>query len=77
LDTFTEKSTAFYPNPTKDIVHVQDNVKSVKLFSILGKQIEVSLENNAINVSNLDKGVYLIQLILADDKIVNSKLIKE
>jgi uncharacterized delta-60 repeat protein len=77
LDTFTEKSTAFYPNPAKDIVHVQDNVKSVKLFSILGKQIEVSLENNAINVSNLDKGVYLIQLILTDDKIVNSKLIKE
>jgi uncharacterized delta-60 repeat protein len=77
LDTFTEKSTAFYPNPATDILHVQDNVKSVKLFSILGKQIEVSNENNSINVSNLDKGVYLIQLILADDKIVNSKLIKE
>jgi uncharacterized delta-60 repeat protein len=77
LDTFTEKSTAFYPNPAKDILHIQDNVKSVKLFSILGKQIEVSNENNSINVSNLDKGVYLIQLILADDKIVNNKLIKE
>jgi uncharacterized delta-60 repeat protein len=77
LDTFTEKSITFYPNPAKDIVRVQDNVKSVKLFSILGKQIEVSYENNAINISNLDKGVYLIQLILTDDKIVNSKLIKE
>jgi len=77
LDTFTEKSTAFYPNPANDVLHVQDNVKSVKLFTLLGKEIEISLENNSINISNLDKGIYLVQLILTDDKIVNSKLMKE
>lgn len=77
LDTFTEKSTAFYPNPANDVLHVQDNVKSVKLFTLLGKEIEISLENNSINISNLDKGIYLVRLILTDDKIVNSKLMKE
>ena len=77
-NTFNEKLTTFYPNPVKDVLHFQDNIKSAKIFSLLGKQIEATtIENNSINVSNLEKGIYLIQVILSNDVIVNSKLIKE
>jgi uncharacterized delta-60 repeat protein len=76
-DTFTQQSASFYPNPAVAILHIQDNVKSVKLFSLLGKEIETSFENNSLNINHLDKGIYLIQLILDDNVIVNSKFIKE
>lgn len=66
-----------YPNPTVDVVHIDSkNLKSAILYDMNGKKI---LESNKteINVSQLPKGVYVLRIVTADNKIVSSKIIKK
>ena len=75
LSIADEKFSNFslYPNPTNgDFITIKSTnrtIESVKVFDVLGKQFNVSLENNRINISKLNSGLYLI-------KINNSKAFK-
>ncbi len=67
-----------FPNPTTNIMTVKGmEVANASIFTLLGKHIPVSVENNVIDTSILSAGVYLIQL--KDDKgeILIKKIIKE
>ncbi len=70
---------SIYPNPTSDVLHFKvDNqqVESVKIYSLLGKEVmKKTIENNSIIISNLPKGIYLIQL-KADKNTFTKKIIK-
>ncbi len=72
-----KNKVAFYPNPAQNTIYLKDNVKSLKIYTLQGKEIEVSIENNSVNISNLSKGIYLIQILLDNDTLINSKLLKE
>lgn len=59
---------AFYPNPVKDVLHL-DNVSISKaaVYSVLGQQLEVksfdsTVTSNTIDMSGYSKGIYLIVL---------------
>ncbi|MDA9070183.1 endonuclease [Arenitalea sp.] len=69
-----------YPNPLNgDQLFIKTNeILNVKIFSILGEKItdsSVDASKNYINVSNLNKGVYLVS-ISNGNKSVTKKLIK-
>lgn len=58
---------SLYPNPTKDILWLESNSKSIRLFSINGQDLtslisyqEVSSTHLMVNTSALPKGVYII-----------------
>ena len=58
-----------YPNPATDVLHIQvpsnDSEVNITLYDILGKQIQshtVSNTNFTIDVSRLQKGVYMVTL---------------
>jgi len=58
---------SIYPNPvTKGILHITSNSnseKSVTIFDILGKQVlNANTSNNAVNVSNLKGGSYIVKI---------------
>ena len=60
---------SIYPNPVqsnKNTVYITSNKnykKTVKIFNILGKQIlTINLTGKALNISNLDKGVYILNI---------------
>jgi hypothetical protein len=69
--TFTSNDIAIYPNPAHNVVQINlqntsETLTSIKLFDVLGKTIN-SIENikanqTTIDVSNLSKGVYLLEL---------------
>jgi hypothetical protein len=68
-----------YPNPVKDgnlyITSDSSNAKTVAVYDILGKQvINTKTSNNAVNVSNLKGGAYIIK-ITEDGKTDTRKLI--
>ena len=68
-----------YPNPLNgDQLFIKTNeILNVKIFSILGEKItdsSVDASKNYINVSNLNKGVYLVS-ISNRNKSVTKKLI--
>lgn len=68
-----------YPNPvSKGTLYITSNssgAKSVAVYDLIGKQVlNTKTENNAVNVSSLNSGVYLIQ-ITEDGKTDTKKLI--
>jgi hypothetical protein len=70
-----------YPNPVKDgnlyITSNSSNTKTVAVYDILGKQVlNATTSNNAVNVSNLKKGAYIVN-ISEDGKTDSRKLIIE
>lgn len=72
---------SIYPNPvTKGTLYVSSNstsAKSVAIFDVLGKQVlNTKTSNNAVNVSNLKAGVYILK-ITEEGKTDTRKLIIE
>lgn len=54
-----------YPNPTKDFINIKDNknFSKAKIYDATGKLLlDESLRNNQINVNNLPKGIYYLEL---------------
>ena len=66
-EDFTSANFSIYPNPTNigfvNIITTSNEVTNVTVFDILGKQvISQTLNNNVLNVSNLNTGVYILKL---------------
>ena len=75
------KSTtvSFYPNPVKDLLHINANnkIKSATIYNISGQVVDCNMLNtNSINFSKLSKGVYFVEVILENGKKINQKIIK-
>ena len=71
-----QKVVAFYPNPAVDKITLNSDVKSAILYTFEGKQIDIAIRNNEIEVSHLSKGIYLIQGINKDGSRFSDKLVK-
>lgn len=59
----TEKTITLYPNPAKDVLHVQgvSHGETVEVYNSLGQLVQTEvLRNNSINVSALSAGVYYL-----------------
>ncbi len=73
-----------YPNPTKNILHVDlQGIESsciLQLYTIEGKEISQHLlneKNNIINIQPLVKGFYFYKIMRSNDIIATGKFIKE
>jgi hypothetical protein len=71
------------PNPASGIVTVSANnriIKNISLFSLVGKKVftkDVSNKNSLeFDISNFDKGIYIITIETSDGTILKEKLIK-
>jgi surface protein len=53
-----------YPNPSSDTVYIDGNYTQLKVvvYDILGKQVINKSITNSIDISKLEKGVYILQL---------------
>ena len=75
-EDFEKNKIIIYPNPVKETIYIANNEKlEYKIFDIMGKQILYGVDNQ-INVSSLEKGIYLLKL-KSDTKIITQKFIKE
>lgn len=75
-----------FPNPVNDVISISNlqniDLKNVAIYNILGRLIKViSIDNKAakldVNLSNFNKGLYLLKLNTFDDKHITRKLIVE
>lgn len=66
-----------YPNPANSIVTIntQENIKEITMFNILGELVLTETEKNIINVSSINKGIYLLQVKTKDGAIGTKKII--
>ncbi len=73
-----------YPNPAKDIVYIElspdVNCQSVEIYTLDGRLVETLPETSqqtTINVENLNAGVYILKLRMADGKEFAERIVKE
>jgi len=71
-----------YPNPASSIVNIateNNNINNISVFDITGKEVvsvkEVGLNNTSIDVSNLDKGIYLLKVTTENNAQKTLKLL--
>jgi len=64
LDDQNQLDISIYPNPTSDIVYIDGNYSQLKvvMYDILGKLVMNKSITNSIDISQLEKGVYILQL---------------
>jgi len=72
VDIVDEMSLSVYPNPANDIINIKsdNNIKRVKILDITGKTMYSNLLENkdhAIDISNFNNGLYIIQIDTATD----------
>ena len=66
------------PNPTSDFVHLNSNVEidKIEVYTVLGTKIKTVLKSKSIDLSEFQKGIYLLK-IFADNAILTRKVIKK
>ena len=64
VDDQNQLDISIYPNPTSDIIYIDGNYSQLKavVYDILGKQVMNKPITNSIDISQLDKGVYILKL---------------
>ena len=64
VDDQNQLDISIYPNPSSDIVYIDGNYTQLKavVYDILGKQVMKESITNSIDISQLEKGVYILQL---------------
>ncbi|HOJ89868.1 MAG TPA: T9SS type A sorting domain-containing protein [Saprospiraceae bacterium] len=81
-----ENKVSFYPNPTSDFVNIMTENREQKIMTIsllnldgkilYAKTLEALSDEYVLDVSEINTGIYMIQVELSDGISVNKKLIK-
>lgn len=81
--TYTKTDIKVYPNPVTNFIAFQNEdgiVRKVVLYNLVGRRISKFVAVNGKNtydVSDLARGMYLIQLVDGADKIITTKRINK
>lgn len=78
--SFNKESFNIYPNPAQDFIYINSTsnnpIDSVELFNLQGKLIIKKEKTNAIDVSSLKSGIYIMK-IKSNNMIESKRIIKE
>jgi hypothetical protein len=75
-DSFASTTITTYPNPTKDILHIDiENELLGKISNLTGKTL-MTINTKDIDVSSLSAGIYVLDIV-SDNKRYVSKIVKE
>ncbi|MFA5420234.1 MAG: C25 family cysteine peptidase, partial [Bacteroidales bacterium] len=81
----TKNNILVYPNPVRDQINIlvyKDIILGIELFDIMGSKVKatnpesVSLNHAQIDVTNLDSGLYIIEVTLKDKKMVQKVIVQ-
>ena len=78
-DSFTKKDVIVYPNPGSETIFIQsqEQIISLQLFDMQGRQVYSSSENTqSINVNAFNKGIYILK-VEGEKGFISKKLIVE
>jgi hypothetical protein len=78
---FTTSDSVIYPNPTTGIINVRasENIKSISVFDILGKQIsnkDIHSNDTQIDITNYNAGIYYLKIFSENGVLETKKIIK-
>ena len=75
-----QESTAslrIYPNPASHVLHLEGDFEDgqVNLYDLTGHKVYQGIYQNEISVSELNDGLYFIQIITAEGQVISQKII--
>lgn len=72
-------SFSIYPNPATGLISISgvDNIKSIKVYSILGSLEKEVFNTNQIDISELSSGIHLIKVDNGTGTVFTKKIIKQ
>ena len=80
VEEVEDKGVSVYPNPTTDILFIDDDtisIEYIKVLDIMGREVITKTTNfDQIDFSNFKSGIYFVSLY-SDKGIVTKKMIKE
>lgn len=67
-----------YPNPVADTLYVQTNkkVREIKILDLVGRVVLSNFNQNNMSLKTLDKGVYIVQVVL-EGQTIAKKIVKK
>jgi PKD repeat protein len=73
---------AIYPNPVDNVLFISSinqNIKGIRVVSILGSEIETEFNRNnrSISVTHLEPGIYFLNIITDDEQVIVSRFVKK
>lgn len=77
-DDLLEGTVSIYPNPTAKMIHVNSKfeIKQMNVYSLLGKKVFSRKNSKSIDISHLQNGLYLLEIVTMDGKKVIKKFLK-
>ena len=77
IKNFTQKKAILFPNPTNGILNIgNENLEKILIYDVSGKVVKEFAPESQIDVSNLSKGLYIINLLLSNEIIVDKIVIQ-
>ncbi len=74
MKTLSNSLISVYPNPATGSINFTDKAKDklikVRLISATGQNLEFPVTNSSIDISGLSKGIYIVELIDTENKIL-------
>jgi len=79
IDYKDDASISIYPNPVQNILNVNASkeVLKIEVFNILGQKMLSKENSSTVDISNLNKGVYITKIFQENDVISTKRFIKE
>jgi plastocyanin len=73
-----QKNIKIYPNPATNcfIIDANQSISSVSIYNIAGKFVKKSYQSSKIDVVDLPKGIYILNIETIDDNIVEKIIIQ-
>lgn len=77
-DAALNQEIQIYPNPTKDILHIdsKSEVAKIQIFDLNGKKLMESSKVSKVSIKDFPMGTYIAMVELANGQVFQKKLIK-
>lgn len=78
IPSLETQNLKLYPNPVPNILTIsKETIEKVTITDLTGKKVFTQNNSNKIDISDLQKGIYLVTIETNDGKIETQKIIKE
>lgn len=78
----TKLALKIYPNPATDFIGINDKdgqVARIRIVNLVGKELKniVAIEGKKYSISNMPRGLYLVQMIGTDGKVITTQRLRK
>ncbi|MEA3503687.1 MAG: T9SS type A sorting domain-containing protein [Bacteroidota bacterium] len=82
IDNADKIGVMTFPNPANNVLNISsnENIQTVKVMNTLGqvvKNIEIGNSTYSMNISDLEKGIYIVEIKAANNQISTRKIVVE